>query len=129
MVEKDVLLISRADEEKFLAVKEVVGHGVRFETKAKMIVIDHRSVSSKVGKIGILTAGTSNIQVAEEARTVAEVMGCDVMIAYDVGIAAFHRFLDPLVEMLDAGVDVIIVVAGMEGALASVVSSLRSFRS
>ena len=55
---------------------------------------------------------------------IAEAMGCEVMTAYDVGIAAFHRFLDPLKGMLDGGCDAIIVVAGMEGALASVVSSL-----
>jgi pyridinium-3,5-biscarboxylic acid mononucleotide synthase len=123
--EKDHLLISRAGREHYEAVKGAIGPAnVRFEEKAGMIVVDQREKVSLDGRIGILAAGTSDIRVAEEARVVAEAMNVGSMIAYDVGIAAFHRFLDPLVKMLDSGVDVLIVVAGMEGALASVVSSL-----
>jgi NCAIR mutase (PurE)-related protein len=123
--EKDHLLISRAGREHFDAVKEAVGaEHVRYEEKAAMIVVDMRTNVMSNGRIGILTAGTSDIRVAEEARVVAEAMNVESVIAYDVGIAAFHRFLDPLVSMLDSGADALIVVAGMEGALASVVSSL-----
>jgi len=71
-----------------------------------------------------MTAGTSDIRVAEEARVVAEEMGCEVVTAYDVGIAGFHRHIGPLRRMLREGVDAIVVVAGMEGALPSVVASL-----
>lgn len=75
-------------------------------------------------KIGILTAGTSDIGVAEEARLVAKAMGCDVIFRYDVGIAGIHRLFSPLEEMINKNVDAIVVVAGMEGALASIVSSI-----
>ncbi|MEM3511264.1 MAG: nickel pincer cofactor biosynthesis protein LarB [Candidatus Jordarchaeales archaeon] len=76
------------------------------------------------GKVGILTAGTADIPVAEEARLIAECMGCDVYVAYDVGVAGVHRVFKPLADMVRNGVDVVVVVAGMEGALPSVVSGL-----
>jgi NCAIR mutase (PurE)-related protein len=123
--EKEVLIISRASEEQYESIKRAIeGDHVRWEGKASMVVVDKRDEFKANGKIGILAAGTSDSSVAEEARIVAEIMGCHVLAAYDVGIAAFHRFLDPLAEMLEDDVDAIIVVAGMEGALASVVSSL-----
>jgi NCAIR mutase (PurE)-related protein len=76
------------------------------------------------GKIGILSAGTSDIGIAEEARLVAEAMWCDAITYYDVGIAGLHRLLPAMQEMISADVGAIVVVAGMEGALASVVSSM-----
>jgi len=76
------------------------------------------------GRVGIITAGTSDQPVAEEAGVVCQEMGCDIDTAYDVGVAGLHRLFDPLSRMLDAGVDVIIVAAGMDGALPSVVSGL-----
>jgi len=82
---------------------------------------------AKIGRrIGVITAGTTDIRVAEEARTVAEAMGCQVVTAYDVGIAGFHRHIGPLRRMLQEGVDAIVVVAGMEGALPSVIASLAN---
>lgn len=76
------------------------------------------------GKIGILSAGTADIPVAEQARIVAEEMGCEVIKAYDVGVAGVHRLLEPLQRIVEAGAAVVIVVAGMEGALPSVVAGL-----
>ena len=76
------------------------------------------------GHIGILTAGTSDIPVAEEARLVAEEMGCQVSTLYDVGVAGLHRLLSPLRELLASDVAVLVVCAGMDGALPSVVSGL-----
>jgi len=76
------------------------------------------------GKIGLITAGTSDIRVAEEARAIGELMGCEVITAYDIGIAGLHRLLSPLKKMIEADVDVIVVCAGMEGALPSVVAGL-----
>jgi pyridinium-3,5-biscarboxylic acid mononucleotide synthase len=76
------------------------------------------------GRVGVLTAGTSDVPVAEEARLVAEEMGCDVDVLYDVGVAGLHRLLGPLRELLDAGVDALVVAAGMDGALPSVVAGL-----
>ena len=77
-----------------------------------------------IGKIGIITAGTSDIPVAEEAKEAAKLMGCEVLTAYDVGIAGMHRITKPLKKMIDEDVCCIIVIAGMEGALPSVVASL-----
>ncbi len=76
------------------------------------------------GKVGILTAGTSDIGVAEEARLMCESMGCQCICSYDIGIAGIHRLFPVIKKVICEEVDVIIVVAGMEGALASVVSSL-----
>jgi NCAIR mutase (PurE)-related protein len=123
--DKDLVLVSRADQGHYEAVCRAVGEAmVSYIVPAAMLRVERGPVTPSRGKIGILAAGTSDLRVAEEARTVAEAMGVEAMVARDVGIAAFHRFLDPLVAMLEAGVDALVVVAGMEGALASVVSSL-----
>lgn len=76
--------------------------------------------------IGLIAAGTSDVGVAEEARMVAETMGVRVVSAYDVGVAAMHRLSEPLTEMIGASVDAIVVVAGMEGALPTVVGGIVS---
>jgi len=77
------------------------------------------------GRVGILTAGTSDQAVAEEAAIICREMGCSVHSVYDVGVAGLHRLFDPLRELLeDHHVDVMIVAAGMDGALPSVVSGL-----
>jgi NCAIR mutase (PurE)-related protein len=75
-------------------------------------------------KIGILSAGTSDVGVAEEARLIAKAMGCSAVVNYDVGIAGIHRLFPALEQMISENVNALVVVAGMEGALASVVSSL-----
>ncbi|HLY30367.1 MAG TPA: nickel pincer cofactor biosynthesis protein LarB [Ktedonobacterales bacterium] len=76
------------------------------------------------GHIGVLTAGVSDIPVAEEARLVAEEMGCHVASLYDVGVAGLHRLLGPLQTLLTDGVAALVVCAGMDGALPSVVAGL-----
>jgi NCAIR mutase (PurE)-related protein len=76
------------------------------------------------GKIGILAAGTSDIGIAEEARLMAKSMDCETIDSYDVGIAGIHRLFPALREMISENVGAIVVVAGMEGALASVVTSM-----
>ncbi|MBD3198169.1 MAG: nickel pincer cofactor biosynthesis protein LarB [Candidatus Lokiarchaeota archaeon] len=78
----------------------------------------------KGGKVGIITAGSSDIFVAEEAKIISKSMGCEVFTSYDVGIAGFHRIFPPLSKMIKNGVHVIIVCAGMEGTLPGVVSAL-----
>ena len=76
------------------------------------------------GRIGVLTAGTSDIPVAEEAVETCKVMGCETVSFHDVGVAGIHRLFEPLKKMVTFDVHAIIVVAGMEGALPSVVSAL-----
>src|SRR5579863_5973090 len=82
------------------------------------------TVTPTGGRIGVLSAGTSDVPIAEEARLVAEEMGCEVVTLYDVGVAGLHRLLDPLRDLLASGVDALVVAAGMDGALPSVVAGL-----
>lgn len=125
MSDREVLLVSRASEAHLEAVRKAVrGTKVTYNEKARMILVDKRRRRARRGKVGVMAAGSSDIGVAEEARCVAEAMGCEVLVAYDVGVAALHRILDPLMRMVDEGVDALVVVAGMEGALPTVVSGL-----
>ena len=87
------------------------------------IMVYNKPPNKTKGKIGIITAGTSDIGVAEESRLMWEAMNCNCITSYDVGIAGLHRIFPVLKKFVKSGVDAIIVVAGMEGALASVVSS------
>lgn len=76
------------------------------------------------GNVGIVTAGSSDIPFAEEAGIIAHHMGADVHSAYDVGVAGLHRLVQPLRRMVEANVDAIVVAAGMDGALPSVIAGL-----
>lgn len=77
------------------------------------------------GRVGVLTAGTSDIPWAEEAALLCREMGCEVHTTYDVGVAGLHRLWEPLRHLLEeVQVDVLIVAAGMDGALPSVVSGI-----
>ena len=122
------VIISRADKKQIEAIEEAVPSDSIFRASDKVgtVVIKKKGfeVDKKGGRIGILAAGTSDIPVAEEAKIVAEEMGCEVVTAYDVGVAGIHRLLPPLREMIEKDVDVIIAAAGREGALPSVVSGL-----
>lgn len=120
------LLATRADEKTYRAVKRIA-HNAIYHKRARVITVDRRKASEcreNKGLIVVLTAGTSDIPIAEEARLTAQMMGNRVETLYDVGVAGIHRVLDHSSLIRDA--DVIIVVAGMEGALASVVGGLVS---
>jgi len=121
-------ILSRVTREQIEAVVNSLPKDatIQIYDKARIIVIRKKGlVVEKIGgKIGILTAGTSDIPVAEEARIIAEEMGCQVITSYDVGIAGIHRLLPSLKKMIAEDVDVIIVVAGREGALPSVVAGM-----
>ena len=98
---------------------------IDYNAVAKTVIVKKKGYEfEKTGKIGLIAAGTADRPVAEEARVVAEVCGCEVIKAYDVGIAGIHRLVEPLEEIVNARVAAIVVVAGMEGALPSVVASL-----
>lgn len=113
------LIISKYEENPELYDVEVNELGKIIIVKEKTYQFDKRG-----GIIGIITAGSSDIPVAEEAKTIAIAMGCEVLTSYDVGIAGIHRLFTPLSEMIKKGVHVIIVCAGMEGTLPGVVASL-----
>jgi hypothetical protein len=76
------------------------------------------------GKVGILTAGTSDVAVAEEARMVVEACGIEARLAADLGVAGLHRFVGPLAAILEWGADAIVVAAGMDGVLPGLVAGL-----
>ncbi|MGB9616637.1 MAG: nickel pincer cofactor biosynthesis protein LarB [Desulfomonilaceae bacterium] len=116
------ILASRATPEVFNGIKHVVSH-CRYHELARMVVINPREVEH-VGNIAVVSAGTSDIPVAEEAAVTAETLGNRVRRLYDVGVAGIHRLLDSCEDLFHA--NVVVVVAGMEGALASVVGGLVS---
>lgn len=115
------ILATKANKKIFSAVKKVY-HEAEYNELAKTIVIRREKLKPKKGKILVITAGTSDIPVAEEAVVTAELMGNKIEKAYDVGVAGVHRLFDIKDKIFDA--NVIIVVAGMEGALASIVGGL-----
>ncbi|MBI2653837.1 nickel pincer cofactor biosynthesis protein LarB [Candidatus Woesearchaeota archaeon] len=121
MMEKNVdVLATRATEEMFNEVKKHAKNA-RYNKISKTITIT-KNKKTKKGKILVLSAGTSDINVAEEAAAVAEAMGNNVERLYDVGVAGLHRLLGNK-EKLDSA-NVLVVVAGMDGVLPSVVSGL-----
>lgn len=93
-------------------------------SRTLVIRVPGATVPRSGGKVGIVTAGTSDIPVATEAQVMAQEMGCEVLTAFDVGVAGIHRVFKPLKAMLEASVDAIIVAAGMDGALPSVIAGL-----
>lgn len=126
--EKGKAIATRVDKNCLSDVRKQVprGYRLRHYVKARMAVLIKRGYKDKKdgGKVGIIAAGTSDIPVAEEARATCEELGCEVIYAYDVGIAGLHRLFSPLEKMLREKASVIIVVAGMEGALPTVVKGL-----
>ncbi|PKN53161.1 MAG: 1-(5-phosphoribosyl)-5-amino-4-imidazole-carboxylate carboxylase [Deltaproteobacteria bacterium HGW-Deltaproteobacteria-13] len=115
------ILATRAGEEYFTAVKEICS-GAVYNPLARTIAITKKIMSPPESYIAIVTAGTSDLPVAEEAAVTAEIFGNRVERIVDVGVAGVHRLFDKLA--LIRGARVIVVVAGMEGALPSVVAGL-----
>lgn len=121
------ILISRLSKVDYSKVKDYAKKRkikTKLGKKASSILLYKKNLQNTLGRVGIVTAGTSDIGVAEEARLMCEAMNCNCICKYDVGIAGVHRIFPVLKDFLENDVDVIIVVAGMEGALATLVSSL-----
>ena len=116
------ILGTRVGREMFDAIAQQF-EDCQYHSEAKMVVFKPRPVSRN-GHIAVVCAGTSDIPVAEEACVTAEVLGNHVARIFDVGVAGIHRLFDSSDDILRANVAV--VVAGMEGALASVVGGLVS---
>jgi NCAIR mutase (PurE)-related protein len=115
------LLATRADEDAFEAVQRAYPRA-EYHERARCITALKKRPDPQPGRILVICAGTSDIPVAEEARVTAEVIGHGVATIYDAGVAGIHRLLADTDKIHDA--DAIVVVAGMEGALASVVGGL-----
>ncbi|MGI6679244.1 MAG: nickel pincer cofactor biosynthesis protein LarB [Dehalobacterium sp.] len=117
------ILGTRADEEAFRAVKEVCPQA-EYHPLSRMVIVNRIPIKKNKGLILVVSAGTADLPVAEEAALTAEVMGNQVECLYDVGVAGIHRLLAHTDKLRAA--NVLIAVAGMEGALASVVGGLVS---
>ncbi len=115
------IMATRASRDVYACIREVTDDVVYYET-ARIVVVKKRDVEKSKKVIAVMTAGTSDIPVAEEAAVTAEVMGNTVDRIYDVGVAGIHRLFSFGERILQA--NVLIVVAGMEGALASVVGGM-----
>ena len=114
------ILITRIDEDKAAEVQKSVKFDYRKE--AAIGIVGDLPQPDGIGKIVVATGGTSDIPVAEEAALTAEVLGNQVVRLYDVGVAGLHRTLAHIDDIMNA--TVIIAIAGMEGALASVIGGL-----
>jgi NCAIR mutase (PurE)-related protein len=119
------VLATRAKPEVFQALAETKKFPkARYEQLAKAIVLEQKKLPPSKSVLSIVTAGTSDLPVAAEAKVTAEIMGQRTELICDVGVAGLHRLFDHLPKLQKA--NVIIVIAGMEGALASVIGGLVS---
>ncbi|MBU1630998.1 MAG: nickel pincer cofactor biosynthesis protein LarB, partial [Candidatus Omnitrophica bacterium] len=118
---KSEIIASKASPEVFKAIKKIIPEAVYFK-QARIVAVKPKNKPNSKKTILVITAGTADIPVAEEAAVTAELMGNRVERLYDVGVAGIHRLLDHHKELSQASV--LIVVAGMEGALPSVVGGL-----
>ncbi len=125
----DRVLATRCAPDKAEAVARLLDapdFSVSYELAAQTLVVSLTDAPQPgfVGRIGLLTAGTSDWPVASVAKLVAEGAGCEVLAFQDCGVAGLHRFVEPLEHLVQADVAAIIVVAGMDGVLPSVVAGL-----
>lgn len=124
----DDLIITRLSNERYERILNDLGNDsliFDYNKRARILVI-RKEVAKKdpIAKIGIITAGTSDIAVAEEAKVIVEEGGCEAITSYDIGVAGIHRLFPQIAHMVKEGVRAFIVCAGMEGALPSVVAGL-----
>ena len=122
MEDHENIMATRAAPEVFKGILEVTGD-CEYHEAARIVVVKSRPLTP-VGNMAVVSAGTSDLAVAEEAAVTAEVLGNRVKRIYDVGVAGIHRLLAVCDDLFAA--NVVVVVAGMEGALASVVGGLVS---
>jgi hypothetical protein len=128
MLEKNGRVIATRlnDEQSEALTKLFEGFTVQRFPHAKSIVVRKETLERlrTGGKVGVLTAGTVDLAVAEDAAMIAGEMGCETCLEADAGVAGIHRLVQPLRRMLEDDVDCLIVVAGREGALPTVVAGL-----
>ncbi len=120
---EDCLLVTRVTPEQARVLRRRFKRAVHHDA-ARCVTVEKKARAKRRGVIAVLCAGTSDVPVAEEAAVTADIMGNRVERLYDVGVAGLHRLLNRL-DVIQ-GANVIVVVAGMEGALPSVVAGLVS---
>lgn len=116
--------IKKNDYDKIVAFGKKIKIRMDRGKNSTSILFYKKPIKISYGMVGILCAGTSDIGIAEESRLMCKSMNCKTVCHYDVGVAGMHRLFPVLKELIAEDIDVIITVAGMEGALATVVSSL-----
>jgi NCAIR mutase (PurE)-related protein len=116
--------IKKEDYPKIITYAKKLKVKIRTGKNSSSLLLFKKPIKLQGGKVGIITAGTSDIGVAEESRLMCEAMNCKCITSYDVGVAGIQRIFPVLKEMINEEVDCIIVAAGMEGALATLVSTL-----
>ncbi len=116
--------IRKGDHARVISHVKKAGLCIDEGKKSSAVLIHKNPIGVSCGKVAIICAGTSDIGIAEEARLMCRAMNCETVHSYDIGVAGMHRLFPALAEMVAGGVDVIVAVAGMEGALATVVSSV-----
>lgn len=118
------VLGTRATKEQYEVVKSVVPEVIYDEEARVLMACSENVPQKKAGKIVVCTAGTADIPVAKEAKLTAEFFGAEVLALYDIGVSGIHRLLDNIDLLQDA--NCVVAIAGMEGALASVIGGLVS---
>ena len=130
---KNNIIITRLSNERYESLANDLAYllekGIKFDynKRAKILIIYKDALvnfNPEYGKVGILTAGTSDIAIAEEAKVIVEQGGCEAITSYDIGVAGIHRLFPQIAYMVEEDVCAFIVCAGMEGALPSVVAGL-----
>ena len=119
--ETDFIMATKADAEAYDAIKKVRGDAVYYEM-ARIVLVGNNRKKKSAKTILVVTAGTSDVPIAEEAAITAEIMGNKVDRIYDIGVAGVHRLFDHSEKLFEA--NIIVVVAGMEGALASIIGGM-----
>ncbi|MBQ8018034.1 MAG: nickel pincer cofactor biosynthesis protein LarB [Methanobrevibacter sp.] len=122
------LIVTKLSQERFEKITNDLNDDeliFDYNKRAQILVIRKEIIQKEpIAKIGIITAGTSDINIAEEARVIVEEGGCEAITSYDIGVAGIHRLFPQIAHMISEGVRALIVCAGMEGALPSVVAGL-----
>ncbi|MBQ6138729.1 MAG: nickel pincer cofactor biosynthesis protein LarB [Methanobrevibacter sp.] len=130
---KNNIIITRLSKERYESLANDLDYllekGIKFDynKRAKILIIYKDALvnfNPEYAKVGILTAGTSDIAIAEEAKVIVEQGGCEAITSYDIGVAGIHRLFPQIAYMVEEDVCAFIVCAGMEGALPSVVAGL-----
>ena len=131
--EKVSLLFTRLSKKRFEKLEKDLEYLkedfiFEYDEKGRILRIASSPIENNIvkeyGKVGIVTAGTSDVNVAQEAKIILNEGGCEVLTSYDIGVAGIHRLFPQIAKMIEEDVNCIIVCAGMEGALPSVIAGL-----
>jgi NCAIR mutase (PurE)-related protein len=121
------VVLTRVPEKYYKALKKIKAVSIKHLKDSRVCIVykkGTRAPKKTGGRVGIITAGTSDIPVAEEARVIVEECGCSAYTAYDVGVAGLHRIIPSLKDMIKEDMDVYIVAAGREGALPTLIAGM-----